>query len=33
MFNKLVNKCQESEAFSWAITISGIAAMVAIALI
>lgn len=33
MFNKLIKKCQESEAFSWAITIGGIAAMVAIALI
>lgn len=33
MFNKLIKKCQESEAFAWGITIVGIAAMVVIALV
>lgn len=33
MFNRLIKKCQESEAFAWGITVVGIAAMVVIALV
>lgn len=33
MFNRLIKKCQESEAFAWGITAVGIAAMVVIAFI
>jgi len=33
MYNWLVNKCRESDAFAWGVTIVGIAIMILIAII